>query len=53
METPTLTEVMREMERTSEGAWRIWTLGGSSICKRYYGYTKREAAELYLAEVAA
>jgi hypothetical protein len=39
------------VEKSTEGAWRIFALvNGQLQSRRYYGYTKQEAVARYLAE---
>jgi hypothetical protein len=46
-----LTAKELSIDKNSEGAWRISAVvSGYLETRRYYGYTKREAVALYLAE---
>lgn len=40
------------IERNAEGAWIISEIiGGLLICRKFYGYTKREAIRLFNTEM--
>lgn len=42
------------IERNYEGAWVVSDIvGGYRVCRRYYGYSRREALAMFRREVLA
>ena len=48
----TAASVYRELERTSDGAWRYFAPGTAIAWRKAYGYNKREAARLIAAQLS-